>query len=71
MSNDADLTRTYSDGRVLFLSHGHGSSFPARVIVARHTVPRKISRNRRQAALLVGSKLTVAGESPAFFRGEV
>ena len=37
--------------RVLFLYLGHGSSFPARVIVARHTVPRKISRNRRQPAL--------------------
>jgi len=35
------------------------------------TVPRKISRERRQAALLVGTKLTVAGERPAFFRGEV
>jgi hypothetical protein len=71
MSNDADLTRTYSGGRVLFLYHGHGSSFPARVIVARHTVTRTISRDRRQAALLVGSKVTVAGESPAFVRGEV
>jgi hypothetical protein len=71
MSNDEDLARTFSDGRVLSLYHGHGSSFPARVIGARHTVSRKISRNRRQAALLVGSKLTVAGETPAFFRGEV
>jgi hypothetical protein len=71
MSNDEDLMRMYSAGRVLFLYHGHGSSSPARVIVARHTLSGKISRNRRQAALLVGSKLTVAGESPAFFRGEV
>jgi len=71
MSNDVDLTRTYSEGRVLLLNLRHGSSFPARVIVACHTVPRKISRNRRQAALLVGRKLNVAGESPAFFRGAV
>jgi hypothetical protein len=71
MGNDADLTRTCSDGRVWFLYRGHGSSFPARGIVARHTVSRKMSRNRRQAALLVGSKLTAAGESPAFFSGEV
>jgi hypothetical protein len=71
MSNDEDLTRRYSGGRLWFLSHGHGSSFPARFIVARHTVSWKISPNRRQAALLVGSKVTVAGESPTFSRGEV
>jgi hypothetical protein len=33
-----------------------------------HTVSRKISQNRGQAALLVGSKITVAYESPAQFR---
>jgi hypothetical protein len=71
MSHDVDRTRTFSAGPILFLYRGHGSSFPARVIVARHTVSRKISRNRRQAALLGGSKVTVAGESPAFSRGEV
>jgi hypothetical protein len=63
MSYDVDLTRTYSNGRLLFLYRAHSSSFPARVIGARRTVSRKISRNRRQAALLVGSKVTVTGES--------
>jgi hypothetical protein len=71
VGNDVDLTRACSDGRVWFPYRGHGSSFPARVIVARHAVSRKVSRDRRQAALLVGSKLTAAGESPAFFSGEV
>lgn len=37
--------------RVLFLYLGHGSSFPARVIVARHTVLWKISRNHHYFAL--------------------
>jgi hypothetical protein len=63
MSNDVDLTRKYSGGRVLILDHGHGSSSPARVIMARHTFSRKILRNRRQAALLVGSKVAMACES--------
>jgi hypothetical protein len=70
MSHDVGLTRGYPDGRVLFLYRGHGSSFPARVIGVRHTILGKISRNRRQAALLVGSKVTVACESPSFFRDE-
>jgi hypothetical protein len=69
MSNDEDLTRSYSGGCLWFLSRGHGSSFPARFIVARPTVSRKMSPNRRQAALLGGSK--VAGESPTFSRGEL
>jgi hypothetical protein len=71
MSNDVDLTRRYLIGRVSFLFRGHGPSFPARVIVTRHTVSRKIPRNRRQAGPLVGSKITVAGESLAFFKGKV
>jgi hypothetical protein len=50
MSNNADLAGTYSYGRVSFLFLGHGSSFPARVIVARHTDLRRISAIRRQAA---------------------
>jgi hypothetical protein len=71
MSDDSDLTRGCPDGRFLFLDRGHGSSFPARVVVASHTVSRAISRNRRQAALLVGRELTGAGESPAPFSGQV
>jgi hypothetical protein len=71
MSNNVDLTRMHIDRRLLLLYHSHGSSFPGRVIVARHTVSRKISRICRQAALVAGSKITVVGENPAFFRGEV
>jgi hypothetical protein len=63
MSHAVHLTRTYADRRVLFLHCAHSSSFPARVIGAPHTVSRKMSRNRRQVALLVSSKVTVRGES--------
>src|SRR5262249_58635330 len=44
MGNDVDLRRTYAAGRVWFLDHGQAPFFPARVIVARHAVARKISR---------------------------
>jgi hypothetical protein len=40
-------------------------------MMARHTVSRKSSQNRGQVAVPVGSKITVAGESPAFFRIEI
>jgi hypothetical protein len=46
-------------------------AYPAQVIVIRHTVSRKLSRNRRQAKLQMGSKVAVACDGPAFFRGEV
>jgi hypothetical protein len=67
MSDNSDLTCGSPDGRFLFLYRGHGSSFPARVVVARHTVSRAISLNRRRAAPFVNSIVTVAGESPVSF----